>query len=78
MAATAIVCFVLSWGLLYVVHKVRGSKPGKLPPGPPADPILGHLRVFPQTDQGQKFYEWSKQYGEPCHVIHPSHSECLW
>ena len=36
----------------------------KLPPGPPADPILGHLRIFPRLNQSEKFYEWSKQYGK--------------
>ncbi|KAF9464219.1 cytochrome P450 [Collybia nuda] len=35
-----------------------------LPPSPPADPILGHARVIPPTDQDMFFYELGKQYGD--------------
>ena len=36
-----------------------------LPPGPPADPLIGHLRVFPDpTVTPEVFYEWSLKYGE--------------
>ena len=45
-------------------QKVRNRRQNKLPPGPPADPILGHLRIFPRLNQSEKFYEWSKQYGK--------------
>ena len=35
-----------------------------LPPGPPADPIIGHLRIIPTTNQGRVFHSWSKLYGK--------------
>lgn len=35
-----------------------------LPPGPPSDPIIGHLRMIPSQRQPNAFYEWSKVYGE--------------
>ncbi|RDB17531.1 hypothetical protein Hypma_001246 [Hypsizygus marmoreus] len=35
-----------------------------LPPGPPADPILGHLRHIPLEHQEIQFYEWGKTYGD--------------
>lgn len=34
------------------------------PPGPPADPILGHLRIMPAKDPHETFHEWSKIYGD--------------
>jgi len=34
-----------------------------LPPGPPADPIIGHLRYIPSENPEDKFAEWSKKYG---------------
>lgn len=63
MLTTTISWLILFGSVLLVVRHVNRSRRGKLPPGPPADPILGHLRIFPQTNQGQQFYEWSKQYG---------------
>lgn len=35
-----------------------------LPPGPPADPIIGHLRLIPPDNQPTLFYKWGKIYGE--------------
>ena len=35
-----------------------------LPPGPPADPLIGHLRIFPKTQvMAETFYDWSLKYG---------------
>ena len=34
-----------------------------LPPGPPADPIIGHLRYIPPENPEGKIAEWSRQYG---------------
>ncbi|KAJ6555591.1 cytochrome P450 [Mycena vulgaris] len=39
-----------------------------LPPGPPADPVIGHLRVIPASGQAKTFYEWSKVYGDVIHL----------
>ncbi|KAG7094713.1 hypothetical protein E1B28_005533 [Marasmius oreades] len=35
-----------------------------LPPGPPADPLIGHLRIIPQQKQAEAFHEWAKIYGD--------------
>ncbi|KAK0477421.1 cytochrome P450 [Armillaria novae-zelandiae] len=35
-----------------------------LPPGPPADPIVGHIRSLPPVDQPEVFHEWAKTYGD--------------
>ncbi|KAL1889076.1 hypothetical protein Sste5346_009141 [Sporothrix stenoceras] len=33
-----------------------------LPPGPPAEPVLGHLRVVPAANPEYAYIEWSKEY----------------
>lgn len=35
----------------------------KLPPGPPADPIIGHLRRFPKEEWYKTFTLWQKEFG---------------
>ncbi|KAL1689503.1 cytochrome P450 [Schizophyllum commune] len=56
--------------LLYVLHLrlKRSSHHPPLPPGPPAEWLLGHLRVVPQQDAARAYYRWSKEYGSA--VIH--------
>lgn len=56
--AAAIVVF-----LLYRERKQRNRKV-PLPPGPPADPLINHLRVIPTKDHPEVYYEWTKTYGE--------------
>ncbi|KAE9390849.1 cytochrome P450, partial [Gymnopus androsaceus JB14] len=59
----------ISTFLLAVWIKSIFSRPkAPLPPGPPADPVIGHLRVIPTTGQAKVFYEWSKIYGDVIHL----------
>lgn len=39
------------------------KKHARLPPGPPADPIIGHLRFIPSVGQDVFYYELGKTYG---------------
>ncbi|GBE89572.1 cytochrome P450 [Sparassis crispa] len=39
-----------------------------LPPGPPAYPIIGHLRAFSFTRQPELFREWTAKYGDIFHL----------
>ncbi|KAG6841262.1 hypothetical protein C0991_000402 [Blastosporella zonata] len=48
--------------LLWTYSKRRRFPP--LPPSPPADPILGHLRLIPSTEQDVFFYKLGKEYGD--------------
>ncbi|KAF8075871.1 cytochrome P450 [Lyophyllum atratum] len=50
------------------LKKRLSRNPISLPPGPPADPIIGHLRVIPSDGQDIYFYELSKQYGDVVHL----------
>jgi hypothetical protein len=34
-----------------------------LPPGPPKDPLIGHLRYMPTAQAPFLFHEWAKTYG---------------
>ena len=59
------VSFAVVVGGLLLAHlvslKLHSHKP--LPPGPKADPIIGHLRKIPLTQQPEVFHEWAKKYG---------------
>lgn len=38
------------------------SKAAPLPPGPPADPIIGHLRIVPTSRPELTYQKWAKEY----------------
>jgi hypothetical protein len=48
-------------GLLLILQKKRRAS--MLPPGPPGDPLVGHLLRMPSTDSALVFHEWAKTYG---------------
>ena len=53
-----IACTVLA----RLIRRKRHELP--LPPGPPADPIIGHLRLLPDVqNMAEVFQEWSQKYG---------------
>lgn len=43
--------------------KRRAGRP--LPPGPPQNPLVGHLLSIPNEKQAEVFAEWGKKYGAP-------------
>ena len=62
---------VLSW--IYVYFRfLRKKSTIPLPPGPPADPLLGHLRCLMHATN-TTFFEWHRQYGIPYFSL-PSHT----
>lgn len=40
-----------------------------LPPGPPCDPFIGHLRLFMHGVEEETYDIWRKQYGMPDFLI---------
>ncbi|KAJ7511587.1 cytochrome P450 [Mycena galericulata] len=57
-------CFISFAGGLFLLSILRKKRRASLPPGPPGDPLIGHLLRMPATDSALKFHEWSKTYGE--------------
>ncbi|KAF7559491.1 hypothetical protein G7046_g4653 [Stylonectria norvegica] len=41
----------------------RRKCPCPLPPGPPGEPILGHLRIIPTDNPENAYINWSREYG---------------
>ena len=55
---TALVCF-----LLYQSRRAHQA----LPPSPPSDFLIGHVRRLPLDYQWKTFAHWGKQLGETRH-----------
>ncbi|KAJ8081567.1 hypothetical protein PM082_007412 [Marasmius tenuissimus] len=59
----------ISLCLIWILQRRRNSP--NLPPGPPSDPIIGHLRIMPNENQADVFREWSKVYGDVMYLSIP-------
>lgn len=55
------ICAVVS---SYLLSSFLRNKLPPLPPGPPADFIIGHIRFIPSHHQETLFYQWGKIYGD--------------
>ncbi|RCI08583.1 hypothetical protein L249_4699 [Ophiocordyceps polyrhachis-furcata BCC 54312] len=62
---TTLILAALTVGLALLIKAL--VRPGQtalsLPPGPPAEPILGHLRVVPIYNPERAYMRWSDMYG---------------
>ncbi|KAF7352075.1 O-methylsterigmatocystin oxidoreductase [Mycena venus] len=54
--------------LLLVLSLVQQRRKSLLPPGPPGDPVVGHLLRMPSADSPLIFHQWSKIYGPVMHL----------
>ncbi|KAL6410650.1 O-methylsterigmatocystin oxidoreductase [Ilyonectria robusta] len=54
------VSIILYLGKLAISRRSKRALP--LPPGPPGEPILGHLRVIPADNPEFAYMKWSKEY----------------
>lgn len=63
---SALAISVLAWAIFKQSRNRSGTGSAhSLPPGPPADPVIGHLRIFPSIDnQAEVFHDWAKTFGE--------------
>ncbi|KAK0213849.1 hypothetical protein IW262DRAFT_1322869, partial [Armillaria fumosa] len=57
------------WIFVWLFRRRLGlARQQSLPPGPPADPIIGHIRSLPPVDQPEVFHEWAKTYGDAMYL----------
>lgn len=64
MSSSTTTCLLLALVLLLSVYlKRRTVRRPPLPPGPPAEPLIGHLRIMPSDQEELVFHEWAKTYG---------------
>ncbi|KAK0642229.1 cytochrome P450 [Cercophora newfieldiana] len=63
----ALAALVLVVGAL-VYRRVQQRRKLPLPPGPPSEPLLGHLRVVPADHPEFQYTQWGKEYGSD--VLH--------
>lgn len=64
MSAPTIVALIALSTFLYMRLTKKNKSRLPYPPGPPADPILGHMRIMPSQNPHETFHEWAKQYGD--------------
>jgi hypothetical protein len=56
--------FIAFAGAVVVLSLVQQRRrQSLLPPGPPGDPVVGHLLRMPSTDSALVFHQWSRTYG---------------
>ncbi|KAI0776618.1 cytochrome P450 [Trametes elegans] len=63
--SAAVLVFVLARLVLARwVHAGKHASRARLPPGPPAIPVLGNVHQLPMDYQEKTFAQWAKQYGD--------------
>ncbi|ESK94311.1 cytochrome p450 [Moniliophthora roreri MCA 2997] len=60
--------FALTTLVVVLWKAIAAKRHPPYPPGPPSEPIIGHMRVIPAKDIGEHFHEWAKEYGEIMHL----------
>ena len=68
------IAIIISCILLVALGYFSRKRKVLLPPGPPADPIIGHLRIMSSGNPEGAFREWGKTYGAflslcPPHIL---------
>ena len=69
MSQLLCICIAISAGysLFHVLRARRGKAP--LPPGPPSDPLIGHLRQLIPPVNEDTYHEWHHRYGPVSSII---------
>lgn len=63
MLSAAIFCLAAIFLLKYYFLQNHGKAHLPLPPGPPGDFVIGHVRIIPQTHPWNTFKAWMKDFG---------------
>ena len=59
----AVLAILFSFACFALWFSRNLKKHPSLPPGPPAEPLIGHLRLIPPNNPETLFYELGKTYG---------------
>ncbi|KAF8884134.1 cytochrome P450 [Infundibulicybe gibba] len=59
---------ILTFALLYFWRGPLGLKRLRLPPSPPADSLIGHLRMFTAKNPELVAHEWAREFGNIFHT----------
>lgn len=63
MTAWLVILSGLTCLIVWSSRKFKSKNNPPLPPGPPGEPLIGHLRLIPPDDQPMQFYKLGKTYG---------------
>ncbi|RDW65913.1 uncharacterized protein DSM5745_09652 [Aspergillus mulundensis] len=67
--ASALIPVLLGFAIALFIIKQR--KPAlRLPPGPPATPVLGHLHTIPHSHPEHAFIQWGKEFNSDILSLH--------
>ncbi|KAL6299078.1 cytochrome P450 [Sparassis latifolia] len=61
--STLTLCLLIGCILPLLLYSRRRRLTPPLPPGPPAEPLIGHTRIFPAVHQVDVFTKWAAEYG---------------
>jgi hypothetical protein len=61
-------CLVVVWTFLKRKINSKVFRPA-LPPGPPGEPLLGHLRIIPTSSPEFEYAKWGKEYSTELTII---------
>ncbi|KAH7020048.1 cytochrome P450 [Ilyonectria destructans] len=80
----AFVVFAVLVTIIKFALSRRRTRSSPLPPGPPGEPILGHLRIIPTDNPENAYMKWSREYasdiisfnvlGQPVVVLNSVHA----
>ncbi|TQV93326.1 hypothetical protein V2A60_010245 [Cordyceps javanica] len=62
LGSAVVVTLILLLLVKFVLHR-RRTNGLPLPPGPPGEPVLGHLRIVPSHSPEYTYMRWSREYG---------------
>ncbi|OIW32645.1 putative cytochrome P450 oxidoreductase [Coniochaeta ligniaria NRRL 30616] len=57
-----VLAFIAVAAITFIYHRFQQRKKLPLPPGPPAEPLLGHLRIVPTEHPEFQYTQWGKDY----------------
>ncbi|KAH8116040.1 cytochrome P450 [Phellopilus nigrolimitatus] len=60
----SVVSLFAALALIIALRRTLVARSGRLPPSPPADPIIGHARKLPRDYSWETYAKWGRSYGD--------------